>query len=81
MRREEDITIRVECDNVNQPDSRWYTGAGIYRPVWMWTRLKNAISPEGVKVQTVSIAPAKVRITTKCAGKPLIQIMNGKEVY
>lgn len=73
-------TIRVECDNVNQPDSRWYTGAGIYRPVWLWTGPENAIAPEDVKVQTVSIDPAKVRITTNCAEEPVVQIMNGKEV-
>ena len=36
-------TIRVECENNDQPESRWYTGAGIYRPVWLWTGCKNAI--------------------------------------
>lgn len=27
--------LAVKVDNSKQPDSRWYTGAGIYRHVWM----------------------------------------------
>ena len=27
--------ILVKADNEKQPDSRWYSGAGIYRPVWL----------------------------------------------
>ncbi len=57
--RDRENTIRVECENNDQPDSRWYTGAGIYRPVWLWTGPKNSIPPEAVKVQTVSIDSAK----------------------
>ena len=57
-------TIRVECENVDQPDSRWYTGAGIYRPVWMWTGPKAGIEPEEVKVHTISIDPAVIHVHT-----------------
>ena len=73
-------TIRVECENNDQPDSRWYTGAGIYRPVWLWTGPKNAIAPEAVRVQTVSIDPAKVRVMTECDGEPVVQILDGDKV-
>ena len=73
-------TIRVECENNDQPDSRWYTGAGIYRPVWMWTGPKGAIAPEAVKVQTVSIDPAKVRVMTECDSEPVVQILDGDKV-
>lgn len=73
-------TIRVECENNDQPDSRWYTGAGIYRPVWLWTGPKNSIAPEAVKVQTVSIDPAKVRIMTDCDSEPVVQILDGDKV-
>lgn len=59
-------TIRVECENVNQPDSRWYTGAGIYRPVWMWVGSENSILPEQVKVHTVSINPTTIHVYTGC---------------
>ena len=57
-------TIRVECDNVNQPDSRWYTGAGIYRPVWLWTGPKGGFEPEQLRVHTVSIQPATIHVYT-----------------
>lgn len=72
-------TIRVECDNVNQPDSRWYTGAGIYRPVWMWTGPENGIEPEQVRVHTVSIKPASVHVYTGHENAE-IQILDGGTV-
>ena len=30
-----DHLIEVDVDNSEVPNSRWYTGAGIYRPVWL----------------------------------------------
>ena len=54
-------TIRVECV-AEQPDSRWYTGAGIYRPVWLWTGPKDCIEPESVHISTVSVSPAIIRV-------------------
>ncbi len=54
-------TITVTCDNENQPDSRWYPGAGIYRPVWVW--VGDGITAEEVRITTVSIDPAVVSVT------------------
>ena len=54
-------TIRVEC-SVRHPDSRWYSGAGIYRPVWLWTGPEDSIEPETVKISTVSYDPAVIRV-------------------
>lgn len=73
-------TITVQCENAEQPDSRWYTGAGIYRPVWMWTGPKSSIEPSAVRIQTVSIKPAKVRVTTKCDSAPVVQLLDGEKV-
>ncbi|MBP5237139.1 MAG: glycoside hydrolase family 2 protein, partial [Clostridia bacterium] len=53
--------VRIECEVV-QPDSRWYSGAGIYRPVWLWTGPENSIEPERVRISTVSYAPAVIRV-------------------
>ena len=72
-------TIRVECENVNQPDSRWYTGAGIYRPVWMWTGPKGGIEPEQVRVHTVSIEPATIHVHTGHENAK-IEILDGETV-
>ena len=54
--------IRVECDCLDQPDSPWYSGAGIYRPVWIWEGPKGSIEPESVKISTVSYSPAVIRV-------------------
>jgi len=42
--------ISVKVDNSAQPDSRWYTGSGIYRNVWLTSTAKVAIAHWGVKV-------------------------------
>ena len=54
-------TVRVECE-VTHPDSRWYSGAGIYRPVWLWTGPADSIEPESVRISTVSVSPAVIRV-------------------
>ncbi len=54
-------TITVTCENLDQPDSRWYPGAGIYRPVWAW--VGDGITAEEVRITTVSIDPAVVSVT------------------
>ncbi|TCC90030.1 DUF4982 domain-containing protein [Pedobacter frigiditerrae] len=43
-------TIVVKVDNSAQPDSRWYSGSGIYRNVWLTSTSKVAIAHWGVKV-------------------------------
>lgn len=55
-------TVTVTCDNANQPDSRWYSGAGIYRPVWLWEGPTESIWPESVKISTVTVDPAVIHI-------------------
>ncbi len=59
--------IRVECDTREQPESRWYSGAGIYRPVWLWTGPKDSIEPESVQISTLSYDPAKICIDAPMA--------------
>lgn len=54
--------LRVEVDNSETPNSRWYTGSGIYRDVRLYVSDKSYIKPDGVKINTVSINPAIVHI-------------------
>ena len=69
--------LRVETDNEQQPDSRWYTGAGIYRPVWLHVQEPEHIAVDGIKIRTLSVKPAKVQICTEhCGGDILVEIMN-----
>lgn len=43
---ENEITVRV--DNSEQPNSRWYSGCGIYRNVWMTRTSPIRVAPDGV---------------------------------
>ncbi len=57
--------LRVIARNADQPNSRWYSGAGIYRPVQLWTAGSAHIPLNGVKIRTISIDPCAVEITVK----------------
>ena len=59
-------TIRVDVDNLNAANSRWYSGAGIYRPVHLC--VQEQIYIEDVRISTHSISPAIVNVTTKTNG-------------
>lgn len=64
----EENTIRVIADNQNQPNSRWYSGSGVYRPVWLWIGDQEYIAPEGVKIKTISCDPARIQVKTTHTG-------------
>ena len=74
-------TIEVIARNADQPNSRWYSGAGIYRPVKLWTSPKKHIEMNGVKLRTVSVNPAvvEVRVSTSVPGAVRVQILDGKK--
>jgi len=59
-------TIRVDVDNSQVPNSRWYSGAGIYRPIHLTVQEQQYI--EEVKVSTLSIAPATIQVATAHQG-------------
>jgi len=71
--------IRVIARNADQPNSRWYSGAGIYRPVYCYTGEKKCILPEGVKIRTIGLEPVKVeiRVSTNAAGHVTSNIYDG----
>ena len=58
--------IAVKVDNSKQPDSRWYTGAGIYRHVWLDTTSPIYVAQWGTFVTTpkVSSKEASVNVAT-----------------
>ncbi|MEH0628383.1 glycoside hydrolase family 2 TIM barrel-domain containing protein [Streptomyces stelliscabiei] len=65
LRYGQDNEIRVEA-RAHQ-DSRWYTGAGIYRDVWMLTGDIVRIAPDGVRVTTLDVEgeQAVVEVATR----------------
>lgn len=68
--------IRVDVDNSEMPNSRWYSGAGIYRPVTLCVQEKDYI--EEVRISTLSIAPAKVAVQTSHQGGEIsVSIFDG----
>ncbi len=57
--------LRVIARNADQPNSRWYSGAGIYRPVQLWTARGAHITLNGAKIRTLSLDPAVVEVRVK----------------
>ncbi|HTM90932.1 MAG TPA: glycoside hydrolase family 2 TIM barrel-domain containing protein, partial [Flavisolibacter sp.] len=47
--------IAVKVDNSKQPNSRWYSGSGIYRNVWLTTLNKTHIDNWGTYISTPEI--------------------------
>ncbi len=60
-----DNELRVIARNADQPNSRWYSGAGLYRPVQLWTAHGAHIELNGVKIRTLSLNPAVVEVCVK----------------
>ena len=77
-----DNTIQVIARNSMQPNSRWYSGTGMFRPAWIWLGGKEHIPVNGIKVKTVSCDPAVIEaeITTSAPGTVKIQILDGDAV-
>jgi len=59
--------IAVKVDNSKQPDSRWYSGSGIYRNVWLITAGKVHVDHWGTFIRTPEVTnqSAKVSIQIK----------------
>jgi beta-galactosidase len=66
---EENVLV-VGVNNSAQPNSRWYSGTGIYRHVWLRTGGTLRIKPWGVFVATPVVDPlaSSVKVSTELAG-------------
>lgn len=76
--------LTVIADNSQQPNSRWYSGSGIYRDVNLYIGHKEHILPDGIKVKTVSHDPAVLDIYVEAENEMdteiLIEVMDGDQV-
>ncbi|MDR1011759.1 MAG: DUF4982 domain-containing protein [Opitutaceae bacterium] len=59
-------TVLVRADNSAQPNSRWYSGSGINRPVRLHVTAPVRVAPRGVFVATTELTPgsATLRVGT-----------------
>ena len=63
---DQENVISVKADNSQQPNSRWYSGSGIYRNVWLVTTNKIAVDHWGTFVTSTEVSreSALLRIST-----------------
>lgn len=66
--------IRIEVTNSDQPNSRWYSGSGLYRPVWLLRFPKKHILPDGIRVTTAAVSPAKLHVEVKATDTAPVRI-------
>ncbi|HXL35479.1 MAG TPA: beta-galactosidase GalB [Gemmatimonadales bacterium] len=57
--------IAVRVDNSQQPNSRWYSGSGIYRHVRLVTTAPVHVDHWGTYVTTPDVTPATARVTIR----------------
>lgn len=75
LQKNGDNVIAVRVDNSRQPNSRWYTGSGIYRHVWLVKTGETAVDHWGIFATTpeVNAQRARVHVETAVHGKAAIQ--------
>ncbi len=72
----------VLARNARQPNSRWYSGTGIYRPVSVWVGDETHIPVNGVKVRTTALTPptVEVSVATSRPGPVTVELLDGDAV-
>ena len=76
-----DNVILVKVNNREMPNSRWYTGSGIYRPVSLYISEKEHIALNGVRIKTLSVDPPKIMVSVEHNGEEMeIAIKDGEEL-
>lgn len=77
-----DNELRVYADNSEQPNSRWYSGAGIYRDVWLYVLPEKHIRPNGIAFVTSDHEKRafSVSVETSGEGEVSAEITDGKNI-
>lgn len=57
--------VAVRVDNSRQPNSRWYSGSGIYRHVWLTVTDPLHVAPWGTYVTTLEVDSAAARVAVR----------------
>lgn len=74
--------LKVIARNEDQPNSRWYPGTGIYRPVSLWVADGRHVPVNGVRIRTVDYSIALVEVTVKVSepGMVHLDILDGDAI-
>ena len=72
----EDNVLAVRVDHSRYADSRWYTGSGIYRDVWLVKAPATHLAQWGsaYRLKKITKAQATVEVDIETAGKPALGI-------
>lgn len=57
--------IAVKVDNSNQKNSRWYTGSGIFRNVWLVETSDVRVADMGIGIQTPNLTTAEITVKSE----------------
>ena len=73
--------ITVIAHNADHPNSRWYSGTGLYRPVWLWSGGEKRIVRDGLRVTTLSIAPKRIQVGLTVVGDGIadVEVLDGNK--
>ena len=63
-----DNVVAVRVNNSDQPNSRWYSGCGIYRHVWLKKSAESYITQWGQYVSTTPQGEVKIKVDAHMAG-------------
>ena len=80
LRFGEENVLRVEAFNADQPNSRWYSGAGIYRPVSLCLLPKEHILLSGIRIRTADHRTRRIAVgvQTNAGGTVRIVVTDGE---
>ena len=74
-----DNTVEVVAHNDDEPNGRWYTGSGIYRPVHLLVGERVRIAPTGLRISTAALTGGTATVdiqTTVINGEAIDQVLD-----
>ncbi len=74
--KEGENLLEVDVDNSLVPNCRWYSGSGIYRPVWL--RISSENAPEILRIKTKTLSPAVIEVV--CDDGAEVEIYDGESL-
>lgn len=66
--------MKVEVVNHDQPNSRWYSGTGIYRPVWLYILPEKHIKLGTVRVTVLDWQTRRISVAAETEGAGMFRI-------